>query len=296
MAQNDIASKQNEQTFIDRLAAQRHLYSKAKRLSNLLFIICVALPVALAIAKVLFPNCYSLPKVVVVYSFVATLLRFWLKDLAVKRKNLAARVQQLFDCELFDLKWNKPLCGVEPKPEEVYNAAKDANYKNLNDWYEPIVSELPLPVGALVCMRTNVVYDQSLRKSYSTLCYVLTTLAVIAVVVLGMWNNTRLWDCFLYGIVPLMPLVSWGIDLYKQHNANFSALNNIESLINDGLKEAKMSQRVSINSLDDIQNFMFLHRKSSYMIPDMFYKINRKKNEKAAYYGAKEICKMYNLL
>lgn len=296
MAQNDIATKQNEQTFIDRLAAQRHLYSKSKELSSLLFIVCVALPVALAIAKVLYSNCFYLPKVVVVYSFVATLLRFWLKDLAVKRKNLAARIQQLFDCELFGLKWNKPLCGLKPKPEEVYNAAKDANYKNLNDWYEPIVSELPLSVGSLVCMRTNVVYDQSLRKSYSTLCNILTALAIITVVVFGMWNNTGLWDCFLYGIVPLMPLVSWGIDLYKQHNANFSALNNIESLINDGLIEAKTNQSVSTNSLDDIQNFMFLHRQSSYLIPDLFYKMNRKKNEKTAFYGANEICKMYNLL
>ena len=141
-----------------------------------------------------------------------------------------------------------------------------------------------------------MVYDQSLRKSYSTLCYILTALATIAVVVLGMWNNTGLWDCFLYGIVPLMPLVSWGIDLYKQHKANFSALNNLESLINDGFKQLKEKQRVSTNSLDDIQNFMYLHRKSSYLIPDLFYKINRKKNENAAYYGAKEICKKYNLL
>lgn len=296
MEQNNIATKQNEQTFIDRLAAQRHLYSKAKRLSNLLFVVCVLVPVLLAIAKVVFPDCVNLPKVIVVYSVVATLLRIWLKDLTTERKLLAARIQQLFDCDLFGLQWNKALCGPMPKPEEVHRETKGASYNKLQNWYEPIVSRLPLSVGALVCMRTNVVYDQSLRKSYSTLCYVLTALAIIAVATLGMLNNTGMWDAFLYGIVPLMPLVTWGIDLYKQHKANYKALCNIEPIIEDGLNQAKNSHDVGQRTLEEIQNFIFLHRKTSYLIPDLFYKMNRKRNEAAAYYGAEKVCESYNLL
>ena len=224
MEQNNIATKQNEQTFLDRLAAQRHLYSKAKRLSNLLFVVCVLFPVLLAIAKVLFSDCGYLPKIIVIYSFAAALLRIWLKDLTTNRKVLAARIQQLFDSELFALNWNKALCGEKPQPEEIHNALKGANTKNLRDWYEPIVSQLPLSVGALVCMRTNVVYDQSLRKSYSTFCYILTVIAIILVCVFGMMHNAGMWDAFLYGIVPLMPLVTWLIDLHKQHKTNYKTL------------------------------------------------------------------------
>ncbi len=296
MEQNSIVIKENEQTFIDRLAAQRHLYSKAKRLSNLLFVVCVLLPVLLAIAKVIYPNCVSLPKIIVVYSVAATLLRIWLKDLTTKRKVDAARIQQLFDCELFGLEWNKALCGQMPKPEDVLKAARGASYKNLNNWYEPIVSQLPLSVGALVCMRTNVVYDQSLRKAYSTVCYVFTFIAIIAVAALGMWNNTGMWDAFLYGIVPLMPLVTWVIDLHKQHSANYKALCNIEPLIEAGLAQARDQKCVSQSALQEIQNFIYLHRKSSYLVPDCFYKISRKKNEAAAYYGANKVCEAYNLL
>lgn len=296
MVKNNIATKQNEQTFIDRLAAQRHLYSKAKRLSNIVFVVCVLLPVLLAIAKVLYPECDRLPKIIVVYSVIATLLRIWLKDLSTSLKITAARIQQLFDCELFSLEWNKPLCGATPKPEDVLKATKGASYKKLNNWYETIVSQLPPSVGVLVCMRTNVVYDQSLRKAYSILCYVLTFIAIISVAVLGMWKNAGVWDAFLYGIVPLMPLVTWVIDLHKQHSANYKALCNIEPLLEAGFVQAKEQHCVNQNILQEIQNFIFLHRKTSYLVPDLFYKLNRKKNEAAAYYGAEKVCEAYNLL
>lgn len=296
MAKNNITTKQNEQTFIDRLAAQRHLYSKAKRLSNIVFFVCVLLPVLLAIAKVLYPECDRLPKIIVVYSVIATLLRIWLKDLSTSLKVTAARIQQLFDCELFGLEWNNALCGAKPKPEDVLKATRGASYKKLNNWYETIVSQLPTSVGVLVCMRTNVVYDQSLRKAYSILCYVLTFIAIIAVAVLGMWKNAGMWDAFLYGIVPLMPLVTWVIDLHKQHSANYKALCNIEPLLEAGFVQAKEHHCVNQNALQEIQNFIFLHRKTSYLVPDLFYKLNRKKNEVAAYYGAEKVCEAYNLL
>lgn len=145
-------------------------------------------------------------------------------------------------------------------------------------------------------MRTNVTYDQLLRKKYSILCGILTFVAVAIVLSLGLLHNTGMWDAFLYGIVPLMPLITWWIDLCKQHRANLKALNNIETLIETSLNQAKKGIQPNQQTLDEIQNFIFLHRKTSYLIPDMFYKIARKNNEAAASYGANQICEIYNLL
>ena len=294
--QNDIVTKQNEQSFLDRLAAQRHLYSKAKRLSAFMFISCVLIPVALAITKVVFPNCTFLLRLIVVYSFVATLIRKLLKNRSVYYKTLAAKIQQMFDCDLFGLDWNKALCGARPKPEEMLKYLKEASYDKLENWYNVIVSELPKSIGALVCMRTNVVYDQSLRTTFSHLCYVITIIALLLVTILGMINNTGIWEAFLYGIVPLLPLIIWGIDLYHEHTVNIKALYNLEDLIDTGLEEAKENGRVDEHRLNEIQNFMFLHRKTSYLIPDCFYWYVHNKQEQAAYYGAKEICAMYRLM
>ena len=295
MVQNDIVSRQNERTFLNRLAAQRHLYSKTKTLSAWIFVLCIIVPVLLAIAKVVWPIRTVLPKIIVVYSVAATLMRKLLKNWAMHQKVLAARIQQLFDCELFGLPWNKALCGAKPQPEEIHKQLKGANLANLENWYSEKVAELPKSVGSIVCMRTNVVYDHSLRSAYSKLCVGLTALALLAVFVMGAMNNTGIWDAFLFGIVPLMPLISWGIDMYQEHSANQRALCNLETLIDSGLEEANVKHQVSEGTLNEIQNFMFLHRKTSYLIPDYFYKLLRGKQEEAAYYGVEEICSMYHL-
>lgn len=293
---NNIATKQNEKTFLDYLAAQRHLYSDAKRFSLVLFVVCVLFPVLLAIVKLFFIDCSILAKAIVVYSFAATLIRIWLNDLTKSRKVLAARIQQLFDTELFGLSWNKALCGTKPLPEDIHKALKGASYNGLLNWYDPIVSKLTPSVGALVCMRTNIVYDLALRKSYSNLCYVLTFIAIIVVCVFGMVHNTGIWNAFLYGIVPLMPLITWLIDLHKQHRANYNTLSSILPLIEAGFEQVKNNGTVELQTLDEIQNFIYLHRKTSYLIPEVFYRMNRKQNEDAMFYGVSKVIETYHLM
>lgn len=48
---NNIVKRENQSVNIDRLDAQRHLYSKAKTYTYLVVILCVLNPVLLAIAK-----------------------------------------------------------------------------------------------------------------------------------------------------------------------------------------------------------------------------------------------------
>ena len=91
---NDICRKQDLPENIDKLAAQRHLYSLAKRVSLFIFVVCIILPMVLAIFKFLFPNVEWYAKVVVLVSFLATIAKIVLGDIKKYRQNLAARIQQ----------------------------------------------------------------------------------------------------------------------------------------------------------------------------------------------------------
>lgn len=111
---NNIVKRENQSVNIDRLDAQRHLYSKAKTYTYLVVILCVLNPVLLAIAKVVFPKMDVLVKITVVYSFVIVFFKPLLNNCISKLQALAARIQQLFDCDVFELAWNEPLCGTKP--------------------------------------------------------------------------------------------------------------------------------------------------------------------------------------
>ena len=293
---NDIVAKENRPTFIDRLLAQRNLYSKAKMLSGALFVLCILVPVGLSFAKYCFPCISIIAKIVVVYGVVATILRLILKDATDCYQGFAARVQQLFDTELFDIPWNAPLCGPKPLPEEIHKHSRKGDRSSLSNWYDKIVATVPKSIGSLVCMRTNVVYDKGLRKKYFAGCVVVFIGATAAVIVFGLANNTGLWDAFLYGLVPLMPIVTWFVDVWKQHSKSMKVLDNLYSLIISALEGAKGGVDVPKDTLTEIQNFMFLHRKSSYFIPDCVYKRFRSKSESEAYYGAQKVCEQYRLI
>ena len=104
-----------------------------------------------------------------------------------------------------------------------------------------------------------------------------------------------MWTWFLYAIVPLMPIVSWYLDVRKQNEDNLNALNKLQSLIEKCLSGLDSNTPIRKEDLMTIQNFMYLHRKSSYTIPDFIYKIKRDKSEQAAYYTANQLCARYKL-
>lgn len=293
---NDIVAKENQPTFIDSLLAQRNLYSKAKILSGALFVLCILVPVGLAFAKYCLSDIRIIAKIVVVYGVVATIIRLLLKDATECYQGLAARVQQIVDTELFDISWNAPLCGSKPLPEDIHKYSRKGDRSSLSNWYDEIVATLPKSIGSLVCMRTNVVYDKGLRKKYFGGCVVVFFLAAAAVIGFGLANNTGLWDAFLYGLVPLMPIITWFVDVWKQHAKSMKVLDNLYSLIISALEGARGGVDVAKDTLTEIQNFMFLHRKSSYLIPDCVYKMLRSKSEAEAYYGAQKVCEQYQLI
>lgn len=287
---NDICRKQNLPENIDRLAAQRHLYSLAKRISHLILVVCIILPVVLAIGKLLFPNVEWYAKVVVVISFLATIIKFVFDNVKTSHQNLAARIQQLFDCELYNMSWNEALCGNMPLPEEVFRYKEGVSRDKLYNWYESEIETLSHEYAVLVCMRTNVVYDQGIRRYYHHLCSGIAIIAALFVFSAGLIVDVSLWNLFLYGIIPLMPVVSWYIDIRNQYLKNMAALNKLHVLINNGLDKARVKNEVTPQELSTIQNFIFIHRNTSYAIPDIIYDMKRNDSENATAYSVHQIC------
>ena len=287
---NDISRKQDLPENIDKLAAQRHLYSLAKRVSLFIFVVCIILPMVLAIFKFLFPNVEWYAKVVVLVSFLATIAKIVLGDIKKYRQNLAARIQQLLDCELFNLPWNDALCGNQPLPEEIFKYKEGMPRELLLSWYGSEIESLPHEYAVLVCMRTNVVYDKGIRRYYQRLCTGMAIIAAVLVFCSGLIADVTLWSLFLYGIIPLMPVVSWFVDVKNQYRKNMAALDKLQSLINAGLEKAYAKGEVSMQSLMTIQNFMYIHRNSSYVIPDVIYNKKRDESEMATAYSVHQIC------
>lgn len=286
---NDFINKENQPINLDRLDAQRHLYSLAKCGSFVITILCVIIPVALAIIKIVVPNVDILIKGTSFYSFVILILKPLFNVWIDSHKNLAARIQQQFDCDVFKLAWDEPLCGKQPTLEQIHNAKTGKDRDKLANWYESPIEQLNRIPGIVVCQRTNIVYDKSLRKVFKNALLLVSVLSASLIFFVGVYQNNNVWDWFLNIIIPVSPLLAWCFGLYRQCDKDVAVLNNLESLVSQALTKLKNDREVTENEVVRIQNFIFLHRKTAYAIPNFIYKWKRKKMEAATHYSIQQL-------
>ena len=280
---NHVNEMQNEPFSIDMLSAQRHYYSQAKLIVYTSLFFCVIVVAVLSV----FNRYYSseiLGKTVLTYSLLAFILSSMLTNYRNKQQNLAARIQHLFDIRLFGLKWDTALCGIEPRVEDV-KRGKQKRQNKLDYWYKDIPDDLPLDAVTLVCLRMNVEYDKSMKQNLSLLLYVVVSLIAIIIVVAN--NDRSIWDMALYSIVPLLPVVKFLYDVKRRIDSDKDRLIRLDVSIDSLMKKAIQEGVIEKEELQNINNQIFEHRRTSPLVPDWLYYILRDKEDETAAYSAK---------
>ena len=93
---NKIIEHQNDRIVLDRLSAQRNLYSAAKRWRNLRFVLCVLTIVVLSVIRAFFVDNQTIAIILGSAVFVSLLLGPIFNRQISRNRILAARIQQLF--------------------------------------------------------------------------------------------------------------------------------------------------------------------------------------------------------
>src|SRR6266567_2811856 len=168
---NTIAEIQNEPRQLQRLAAQRHLYSTAKRIFGVQLMLGVPVAIAWALTVVALPELRGFAAVWGAFVSFSDVL--WLTPWQKRLRERAARIQESFDCDVLQLPWNDIKTGKPPEPELVKEQADkyakiQPGLPPLTNWYAPVVSDLPLEVGRVICQRTNCWWDSKQRRRYAT--------------------------------------------------------------------------------------------------------------------------------
>jgi hypothetical protein len=150
---NSIPIIQNQPEELSRLAAQRHLYSDAKRIFIVQLVLAGPIAIAWAFAVILHPELKSWAALFGVIVALADVILFtpWQKRL----RDCAARIQEEFDCNVLDLPWNSIKVGQRPEPELIKEHADAyskiaSRFSPLSNRYPPVVGDLPLSVARVI--------------------------------------------------------------------------------------------------------------------------------------------------
>ena len=290
-----IIEKQNEQSILDKLSAQRKLYDKAKLLRTLRFVLCVVIIVCLSIARLGLPECHVIESALIIVTTVALISEPVLESLIDKYRTLAAQIQQRLDNELYGFEWDDCVCGKEPSDELVCDFKEAIINGKLRNWYNANIGNVQDEnVAVLLCQRENISYDSGLREWYVTLHAWSAAILIMVVISLSFAEGWDLMTVLVFGIIPATPIAEWFIAIFKDNSVDKDHLESLEFLVMNEINKVLAGRDVTKKTLMKIQNLLYLHRKNGYLIPNWFYHFKRKKSERRAAYSVQEFLKKYD--
>ncbi len=303
---NNIPNRQNEPHQLERLAAQRMIYASAKRLQLVHFILSVGTVSVLAYVVVLAPNAKVGSTDLKVWSAfwsctVALLDVFLFSKLIKARKELAARVQEIFDCDILDIKWNRCRAHRKPEPETVAQWAnayqstyKDTGLQKLKNWYATSVGEFGLPLARLVCQRSNLAWEGDQRRAYAYWAGLLLAALLGPLFGLATAQKWTVQDLVFKFLTPSLPI---SLFLIKQIRENHEHADVMDSLMDDvqGIWDEAMECRLTPEQLGvesrHLQDQIFEKRRSGPLVSEWAFNRLRSKNEAKMYKGAEALAR-----
>ncbi len=298
-----IVDRENLLKNIERLAAQKEMYFQAKRLFALQFIVTGVVTVLLAligIALSYLSSGFDWNWVRGGYGLIAAtgdllLLNHFINQLRQK----AACVQELFDCDVLDLQWNKVCCGEQTKPEEIKKYAdkhlkRVKSYDKLKTWYAETIKEVDGPAAKVICQRSNFAYDVAIRRSFLFWVVGISLGIVAGVLVIALIMNAPARAIVSMSLFPILPIILFLGKLVKEHRTSLQNLDDLNSTITRLWADVLGGTAGNVEAtVRQVQDKIYQNRKTSPLIPEWFYDWQRPGLERQMYYGVAELVEQY---
>ena len=289
-----ILEKQNREAHIDELLAQRTIYSIAKNYQGLLIIITVLLPIFVSIVVKFVPSLINQSNYIFALYLVFAVIGEKILEKTVDRlKKTSASIQERFDTKVLALDSNETLNTILIDDSFVRRYSKKAKknkelVQKVTNWYSLNLKGINSNIASLLCQRTNITYDYSVRKQYKNIIYILTSLTIIALFLISLVNNLTLKSFLIEVVLPSIPVFIFS---YKEINSNIESIDNLShlrALMESILEDIKIDSKIQNELLRQIQNRIYYNRILSPLIPDFIYSMLRTKLEDEMNYSVEK--------
>lgn len=311
---NGITKRQLEKHNLNKLIAQRQIYSDAKDRLGIEIISQVILIVFLELLPIILNNnilkLLGIQKMTLTFIIIFSSLLLSLLDLFIIRpsidnkKSLAAKIQDDYDCSILSIPWNS-IKSDRPGEEIIYQYAnkfikknRNKDFENLKKWYSPeSIKTLPLPVARIICQRTNCWWDNFLRNSFIKSTKRCSLILCIVLLLIGLIKGFSLNNFITNIIYPFFPVVTFTCKQIKDNNKSIKLSTRLESKA-DSLWEKVLSDSSNLNGLDEnsrkLQDEIFENRKGCPLIFDWYYNKYKDRQQSSTDYTINGMINKYN--
>lgn len=238
---NTIVETQNEKSSLQLLAAQRQIYANAKRLMGIQLLLVGPVATLAAVVGIVHP---AVKLYVALWGLTLLVLdTVWLTPRQKRLREVAARVQERFDCNVLGLKWDTIRAGSPEPAEAVHEQAtryhtRSSKMPRLTDWYPVAVKDLPLPLARLVCQRANCWWDAEQRRAFAWFMAAAVLTAFMGMLWFGMAMGLTLPDLLVSVLMPMSPTIKLGYQQWGEHRDAADRLDRLRERVERIWKDA----------------------------------------------------------
>lgn len=239
------------------LAAQREMYSTAKRLDFINVLVCFAVPLCATLVQLVF----AIPSGMLIAVWLLTMIAgLVLSRLSAGLAKKASRVQQAFDSKVFGAFFE----NARPNCREV---ARYADPK-LDDWYSADLSGLKAGEAIPRCQRQNAEWTR--RLLWRSVC-----MEVLAALIFGalLWSLIARLSVNPLSLTFIFSIAEWAILRIVSCLLALRKVSNLSVSMSFDLSSEENIKRV--------QDAIYDYRGSSYMVPDFMYRIFKEPDDVA---------------
>lgn len=281
MTPSDISERQNMPENLRLLAAQRQLYSEEKKRTGIWYVVSLFVAVFFLATSTL-SSLKPFEPLLAFLVLVITLVELALLPKLRQPRILAATIQEQFDCEVLDLKWNDALTE-KPETKAIEEAVmrfdkrknREYEWKRLENWYEnPTIQIAPIHIARIACLKENVKWDSGQRLEWVHWVEGTTVLLLVLFVGAGVFQDWRLSQYFSGYLLLLIPPFVAVRDHVVRHLEAIERLNRLRNVIENLHRDALIGT-VDIAEITrrtrDLQTEICHHRMEGVPVLDWFY-------------------------
>jgi hypothetical protein len=281
---NDIKTNQQLPKNTLLLKAQRVIYANAKKIYRLQLTFTIVIVVILNFVKLTqksFTDIDLTPYVALISVVITLIDLLFLSSYLSKFKTNGAKVQELFDCHVYNMEWNETNSGEKPENWVIEEAEKMYVHNSkapLTNWYHIDLDGLNHEEAILRCQETNLEYDRKLRYHFKNDCIIICLVVVVISFIISTILNASLQGYLTNFIAPTLPLI---VILIKLILDNQKAVKSLDEVRKAARKLRNAEGIPSINQLRQVQDKLYCSRKDSTLIPENYYQYRRAKLEQS---------------
>lgn len=251
------------------LAAQREMYSTAKRYDAANRLVSLVLPVVVTLVQVMVEVPFWITTVVAALMLG---LGLFLEQRTSLLVTAGAKAQQLFDEEVYGIRFENVSRDKQSIDKYANRYLKhEGDLSEFGKWYTVPIRELKPGEAILECQRQNSAWTYNLGRRFMICSCIASVLLIAAVVVMIVFSGTS-----LAALTFLFCIFEWPATMLVRGAKMLKTTHSLPS----AMERHKLSH--DVESLKWNQENIFEYRSSSLPVPDWFYRrFKDRDNEKS---------------